>query len=651
MRSRNGLVVLTMSSLALYSLAFADALRPLPDLTVSEWADKHRILGRNSPEPGPWRTDRVPYIREIQDSLSPNSPVEMVILAKAAQGAGTEAILNAVGCQMAMSGGDILLVQPTTTTAKNFSRKRLAPMIEASPELRDRVAAPRSRASSNTLLFKEYAGGTLRLTGANSGSGLRSDPLPFLYMDEVDGYPIDIDDEGRPSELAIQRTANFRNRKIFMVSTPTLLDYSEIWNTFLSGDQRYYHVPCPLCGRTQELVWSHKDGRPGGIVWPKGKPEEARYQCEHCGDTFEEWRKTELLLKGAWVPAAPGNGGGKIRSYQISCFYYPYGWPGSSWPNLAAQWIRDHRDPIKLKTIVNLKWGRPWSDPSEAKTDANSLFNRRESYTPEIPAGAAVLTAGVDVQGNRLEAELVAWGPNEESWSIEYVVFPGDTSKLIDAGRSPWEALDAWLRGEWLSEYGVSLGIRACGIDSGFSTQTVTHFCGERATRRIFATKGKDGNRPVYSQKAQRQRGKFPPPHIIGVDTAKEHIYAGLRLVQPGPRFCHFPLVPAYELNYFEMLTCEIRIPDYTRPTPRFEWRKKRPGDRNEALDARVNAYWALMYLQATSGLRLAAEVSKLQQQADRRAADHKRASVTGLQQKPASGLKELLRSIDPVDS
>lgn len=617
------------------SRRFAGGLRPPPDITVSEWADKCRILARNSPEPGPWRTDRVAYMREIQDNLSVHSGVEMTVLVKAAQGAGTEGLLNSVGYQIDCVGGDVLIVLPTTGIAKKFSRTRVTPLLTFSPTLRNKVAPVKSRDSSNTILLKEYSAGTILLTGANSASGLRSDPIPFLVMDEEDAYPLDIDGEGNPGDLAIQRTATFRNRRILRISTPTILQFSHIWTAFLSGDQRYFHIPMPCCGARHALVWSYKDGRRGGIVWPKGKPEEARYQCESCGELWDEWFKTDALPKGQWVPSHPGNGNGKIRSYQINSLYYPYGWPGSSWPNLALQFKRDSQDPVRFKTFWNLKLGLPWDDPSEARLDADVLYSRREAYSADLPlpAGIALITAGVDVQGDRIECEAVGWGPDEESWSLEYRVFPGDTSNLTTVlGNSPWQLLDQWLQSEWLSEMGMTLGIRAAGVDSGYNTQIVTQFCGERLQRQIHATKGKDGvSRPVYSQKAIHRRGKFPSPQLCGVDTAKEHVYAGLKVVQPGPRFSHFPNAPGYERNYFEMLTAEVRIPNYTKPSPTFEWKKKRTGSRNEALDCRVQAYWALTYLQQAMLVDLRGEWNRLDMAARQRREKEKQASVTGI--------------------
>lgn len=600
------------STAAIVSAAFTAGLRPEAELTVSQWADRYRIVGKPSPEPGPWDTNRVPYAREIMDDLSPSSPVEIEVLMKAAQGAGTEILLNAIACWMHRYPDSAMLVLPTTNTAKKFVRTRLDRMIGDTPALRETFLPARSRSGSNSLSMKEViTGETLVIVGANSGPDLRSYPSRYVAMDEVDGYPEDLDKEGDPTELAIQRTAAFAGRKIFMLSTPTLEETSLIARWYRKGDQRVYYVPCPLCGHMQQLVWRAEAGKIGGLVWPKGQPQEALYQCEKCGDKFPEWRKVDILPRGQWVATAPGVGAGKIISRQISALYYPYGWPEPAWTNLAAKWEADHRDPLKLKSFVNLKLGEPWKDPTEAKADADTLLARCESFGPEIPAGAAVLTVGVDVQANRLEAELTAWGKGEESWSMEYMVFLGDTSKVTynhPDRPSPWEQLDAWIRGEWLSELGIPMRISATCVDAGYQTQTVAHWCGERFSRRVWATVGRAGNRPIWPMKPGRTKAKKSPVFTLGVDSAKENIYARLKHPEPGPGFCHFP--KGRDRDYFEQLTAEVRVPDYSGPIPKFIWRKKIQGSRNEALDLRTNSYGALCALIA-SGLRLNSEVDR----------------------------------------
>lgn len=604
-----------MNAQRLVLVSTADAFRPEPLLTVSQWADKYRQVGRPSPEQGDWRTSRVPYTREIMDRLSPSDPCQIVVVMKAAQMAFTEVELNALGCWAHRYPDSGMLVLPTTKTAKQFVRVRLDPMIEVNPTLSAIVAPPRSRSRSNTVALKEFQGAMWAIVGANSGNDLRSYPGRYALMDEVDGYPPDLDGEGDPTELVIQRTATYRKRKILLISTPTLELTSIINRWFHRGDQNYYHVPCPSCRFYQKLVWGArnvKEGRRGGLRWPSGKPDEAMYECEACGDHFDESAKLSILQRGEWRPSAPDNYNPKttgIRSYHINALYGPYGWPGNKWATLAAQWETDHKDPIKNKTFINLKLGEPYIDPVEAKANATTLFVRREAYGPEVPSGACVLTASADVQADRIEAELVAWGPYEESWSMDYRVFPGDTSKITS---SCWIELDHFLSATYIHSTGALLAVKACCVDSGYNRQVVTTWCAERSARRIWATLGRAGQHPIWDAKWRKLRGKYAQARIIGVDAAKEVVYSSFRVMEPGARYCHFPMSMAHDMNYFEMLTSEVRVPDYTGPIPRYIWKKKSSSDRNEALDCRVGAYVALLGLQLSYGLRLPNELAAL---------------------------------------
>lgn len=597
-----------LASVASLASAFAAGLRPEPDITVSEWADKYRIVAKPSPEPGPWRTSRVPYAREIMDRLSPSDPCEIVVLMKAAQGAGTEIGLNAVGCWAHRYPDSTMIVQPTVDLAKKFSRIRFDRIVEATPVLREIFQGPRTRAAASSVFLKEFGPGrdSLIFTGANSEVGLRSYPSRFGVADEIDGYPADVNGLGDPMDMFIQRTGAFRNRKIFILSTPTTEEVSSIAKWYKSGDQNKFNIPCPLCGWVQPLIWGAdraRTGEPGGMRWPKGSPDLVRYQCEKCGDSFEEWRKVDVMARGEWIPGYPMNGRGKIRSYQIWAAYYPYGWPENAWSNLAAQWETVHQDPVRLKTFVNLKLGEPWKDPSEAKADADSILARCEAYGPELPAGVAVLNFGADVQANRIEVEIVGWGKDEESWSIDYRQLLGDTTKP-----QVWEQLDELLQSEYLSELGITLTIKGGCVDAGYNQEIVRKWCHERAARNIWAIIGKDGQaRPVWPLKMKSPRGKKIPPIVVGVDVVKEIVYARLKIQEPGAGFCHFPVGRARD--YFEMLTSEIRVPDYTGPSPKYVWRKRRASARNESLDARGYAYAHLQGLSVLRAFRLNREV------------------------------------------
>jgi phage terminase large subunit GpA-like protein len=206
-------------------------------------------------EPGRWRTSRTPFLREIMDCLSPSSPFSRVVFVKPAQIGGSEVLLNFLGYIIHYAPGPTMMVQPTVELAKRFSRQRIATLIETSPTLAKRVSDPRERDSGNTILAKEFPGGVLVATGANSAVGLRSMPARYLLMDEVDAYPACASaggvgtEEGDPVDLAIRRTGTFANRQIVMVSTPTIADASRIEAAYQESDQRKYFVPCPHCGK------------------------------------------------------------------------------------------------------------------------------------------------------------------------------------------------------------------------------------------------------------------------------------------------------------------------------------------------------------------------------------------------------------------
>jgi phage terminase large subunit GpA-like protein len=199
--------------------AWREGLTPDPLLTVSEWADQYRVLsGKSASEPGKWRTNRTPYLKEIMDCLSPTSPVERVVFMKGAQVGGTECGNNWIGYVIHLAPGPMMAVAPTVEMAKRNSKQRIDPLIEESPTLSSLIAPARARDSGNTILGKEFRGGVLVMTGANSAVGLRSMPVRYLFLDEVDGYPGDVEGEGDAIALAEARTRTFARRKIFNVA-------------------------------------------------------------------------------------------------------------------------------------------------------------------------------------------------------------------------------------------------------------------------------------------------------------------------------------------------------------------------------------------------------------------------------------------------
>ncbi len=571
----------------------AAAMLPPRDITVSQWADENRVLtGGAAAERGQWRTR--PYQREPMDVLSPSHPCRQVVVLSGAQILKTEILLNFIGFIADVDPGPVLVVEPRTEDAKALSKDRVAPMFRATPVLRGKIAPVKSRDSSNTTLHKVLANGAghITLTGAISPSGLAMRPIRYALLDEVDRYPASAGSEGDPVSLAVQRTAEFaHNKKIVMASTPTIKGVSRIELAWRESDQRDYFVPCPKCGHFQVLVFG--DGTGPGLVWPEGKPEESMYRCSGCQELIPNHRKAEMVERGEYRAAKPSS---PIPGFRLSQLISPK----KSWGEIAVEFLAAKKSPETLKAFLNTVLAELWEETHEVATDAHALWNRCEPFEAEVPDGVTLITAGVDVQADRLEIEIVGWGRDEESWSIAYHVIPGDVTR-----NEVWDHLEGLLLSEYLHASGLPLRIVAACIDCGFKDATVLRFTRERYNRRVYATKGRAGESPIWPRKPSRKNQT--PFFMIGVDAAKTATYDRLKIGIPGAGYCHFPL--GRELEYFEQLTAEKKFTRYHNGFPKQEWRKP-ANARNEALDARNYAYAALCALYA-SGLKLAAHCDR----------------------------------------
>ena len=570
--------------------AISAAGRPDPDLTISQWADQYRVLSRVSAgEPGRWRTSRTPFLRELMDCLSPSSPFSRVVFMKPAQIGGSELLLNMLGYIIHHAPGPAMLVEPTVELAKRFSRQRIAPMIENTSVLAERVSDPRERDSGNTILAKEFPGGVLVATGANSSVGLRSMPARYLLMDEVDGYPPSAStgaagsEEGDPVDLAIRRTATFANRQIAMISTPTIAEVSRIEAAYLESDQRKYYVPCPHCGTFQTLRWAQ-------VKWPDRKPAEAWYECERCHERIADHHKPEMLQRGEWRGEAPGDG--ETAGFWLNGLYSPW----TAWGQLAKDFLRARKSPERMQTFTNTVLAETFQQAGATRTDAGELLGRRQAYRPDVklPAGVVLITLGADLQADRIELEIVGWSRDEESWSLAYIVLPGDPAQ-----RDLWDAFDQVLSLRFDHLCGREFEIAVACVDSGFHQLIVQGFCNERQRRsaapKMYPIKGAAGQRPIWPRMHSKAKDNRPL-WVIGVDAAKEALYARLKITEPGPGFCHFPISDQYDAGYFEQLTAEMCRVRYSKGFAHREWVKK-PGARNEALDARCYAYAGLQSL------------------------------------------------------
>ena len=571
-----------------YRNALLDGLRPEPEQTVSEWSDRYRMLSsKASAEPGPWRTSRTPYLKEPMDCLSSNSLSQRVVMMFAAQTGKTESGSNWLGYVIHHAPGPMLLVQPTVEMAKRLSKQRLESLINETPCLSERIAPARSRDSGNTMFNKEFPGGIMVLTGANSATGLRSMPCRYIFADEVSSWPQDVDGEGDPLTLAERRTTTFARRKILMTSTPTTKGSCRIEAEYLRSDQRRFFVPCPSCGEMQWLKWPQ-------MKWEKDQPETARYECEHCKEQFSEVNKGRMLAAGEWRATAPGDG--KTAGFHLSGLYSPLGW--LSWAELVDDFLRAKGDAPLLKTFVNTRLAETWDEQTGTRIDAEGLMERVEKYERGVvPDGVLCLTAGVDVQDNRLAVSIWGHGKDEEAWLIEHTELWGDPTRT-----ELWKQLDVLIEGEYPRADGKKLRVMAACVDSGHCTSEVYSYCRQpRKGQLVVAIKGAStrGKPPIGRESKVdlnlkgRTIKRGASVYSVGTDTIKDTIFGRLRTnTEPGPGYLHFGAAATQE--YFEQLTAERKVTRFNRAGMPLSEYVKKSNARNEALDTCVYSVAAL---------------------------------------------------------
>jgi phage terminase large subunit GpA-like protein len=582
------------------------AFRPPRRMPLSEWADEYFVLSaETAAEPGRWRT--LPYQQEILDALNDPSVTQVTVM-KSARVGYTLMISAAIAYHIAHDPSSMLIVQPTVEGAKGFSKETIAPMLRDVPVLariavkdeedegaRGRRGRGRRRRrksakdSSATLTHKSFPGGVLSLVGANSGAGFRRVSRRVVMFDEVDAYPASAGSEGDPISLGIKRAEAYHNRKIIAGSTPLLAGSSRIAEMFEAGDQRRYHVPCPQCGHMDFLTFREESERGHYMRWPEGQPEKAFFVCRGNGCVIEHRQKRQMVRFGRWIAGKPGDG--RHRSYHLwSAYSFS---PNATWADIAREFVAAKRDPKKLQTFINTTLGEVWQERGEAP-DWERLYERREHYPiGTIPVAAVAVTAGVDVQQDRLVYEIVAWLANKESFSVEAGVLWGDTS--LD---STWVKLDELL-GRSFPGVGEDLPISLMAIDSGYSTQQVYGWARGYPMNRVIACKGVQTERALVGAPSSVDvtiRGKklragyrvWP----VGASLAKGELYGWLRLriaegEEAPPGFCHFP---EYSEGFFKELTAEHLVTRRTRKGRTVHEWQILPGRENHQLDARVLA-------------------------------------------------------------
>jgi phage terminase large subunit GpA-like protein len=518
--------------------------------------------------------------------MSDYSDAKKVVLMFPTQVGKSEVLLNTLHYIMDWSPAPVMVVQPTIETAQRFSKRRISSMISASKALKDKVVET-AKHGSNTILLKEFAGGFLIISGANSAASLASDPVKFLLCDEVDRWPQHLDGEGDPLSIAFKRTQAFSSSKVLIISTPTVAGQSVIEEQYNYGDQRKYFVPCPHCGWRQELIMDN-------LVWdksPSGKhlPDTVKYCCEDCGALFSESDKTWFLdeANGASWMATSEDADPFVYSYHMSALYAPMGFD-KTWPSIVREYLEAQRVPSKMQVFANTMLAIPYAGTGD-QVDWEKLFLRRENYEPGIvPQGGIVLTCAVDVQQDRLEYTVYAWGRRQENWVVEYRHVVGDP-----ATDAPWREIDDVLNREFEFVSGGRAKIRMMLVDAGYQAQHVYRFVNRYPASRVMALRGRDNMQTALSapKKIDYKRDgvtifRGVTIQNVGVNIIKDEIFSWLGQPIPSegeetPRgWSHFCELGQ---DYFKGLCSEQLV--YETVRGRLNYKYVKTFERNEPLD------------------------------------------------------------------
>lgn len=563
---------------------------PPPELTVSEFADREIIVTSGPLAGTRWQTDFAPYQRGLMNAV--HEGAEFIVIMGSSQWGKTSIAANIVAYHIAHNPCEILVVEPTVEPmAKDFAKNRLDPMIRASPKLDAAVDKKRARDASNTTLLKTFRGGFLALAGSNSAASLAARAIMLLILDEPDRYERQLKGEGDTISIAIKRTTTFRSRRrILMTSSPTVVG-APIHTWFERGDQRRYFVPCPGCGHMHPYEWRN-------VRFEDHDPSTARLVCPECRYAIDEAERVAILSGGEWRASRPDQADASIISFHLWEAYSPL----SSLREIVAGFLRARAaqkagDPTLMHTWQNTTLGEPIEPDQGEGVDQHVLIVRAEPYGAEVdvPAGACLVTAGIDTQDDRLEALVIAWGPGEESWLIDRVRFDGDTSQP-----APWRELDKLLEREFRHPAGVKLPIAGSCIDSaGHRTSEVYDYVSRKGALRLHATIGRAGDLPLVKfTPSPRRYGRTErevPLWTIGVDAAKALWMSRFKVLEPGPGYVHVPQAVWADDELAAQLTSERLVRKFSRGFPVTEWRPTRA--RNEMLDCAVMALAAMRLL------------------------------------------------------
>ena len=585
-------------------LRLFEAVEPM---RLSEWASANFYLSAESSYvEGAWRA--YPFQTAMLDAIG-NDAIREVTICKSARVGYTKMILAAIGYFAEHKRRNQGIWQPTDDDSDEFCKTELEPMFRDVPAMERVFPHYIAKDKKNTLRQKSFLGCMLHLRGGKAAKNYRRLSLDVAYIDEIDGFDLDVEMEGSPVALAAKRIEGATFPKLVIGSTPKLKHLSMIEAREQQSALRFrFHVPCPHCGAEHELTWGGPS-EPHGMKWTGKDPESVRQLCPSCGVLYSQAEFLSAYDRGRWVAFGGEWIGADGRLFNRDG--EPIAWPSSvgfsiwtayspqtTWAQIVREFLEasykaKKGDKSELKTFVNTTLGESWEEELE-RADESALKKRAEDYPVRtVPRGGLVNVAGVDVQDNRFEVVVWAIGRGEEMWAVDYTVLDADPADERD-----WEKLDAYLQTKFDHAAGGRLGIEAVAIDTGgHFTHQAYNFARLRAGRRVFAVKGESRPGQPIKGRASPQDVNFRGAVIkrgvklwhVGTDTAKDLFFGRLKVGRPGPGFVHFSKhLPD---GFFEQITAEARVIQRTARGESYLWVKQ--SARNEALDCTVYALFA----------------------------------------------------------
>lgn len=572
---------------------WAKAWTPRRPLPTAAWAAKYRWLsGKSAAEPGQWKNERIPFLAPIMNALDLSHPAPIVVFVGSAQIAKSECLLNKIGQVTHQDPGPMLIVFPNEKQGRKWKAVRYDMMVAETDVLRAIIPSGRRSDSGNTQTQVQFPGGVMFTGSAGVPSDLASISVRYLFIEELDRFPLTLEDEGDPVELAMARLAAFSKRcKAFFNSTPTTDETSRIWPMWQSSTMDRYHMPCPHCSHAQYLRWEM-------LKWLPNRPSTAVYICEQCAAAIEEHSKTDMLAAGEWRAEHPEREA-DVKGFHANGLMTPLGL-GRTWANHAAAWDRIQGSQGRLQVFMNTRLGEVHKGERQ-KLSWETVYERREPYRLRtIPRGVLLLTSGTDVQHDRLETQILGHGRGEVITVIDYQIHYGDPTR-----GEVWAALDEYLARELQTVAGVKMRLSCSLVDSGFLPDHVLNFTRPRRARNIFASRGSSvaNRQPIGKPSFPDVKGRSKPQldqrgaqrYELGASLLKHWLYEQLRSdggthdkpVTIGDRHIHFS--DELLVEYFKGLVADVY-------DPKKGWIDRANWHHNEALDTFGMARAAAMH-------------------------------------------------------